>query len=531
VGRERPQLADDDAVRALRERLADLISNVHGLCLLLDDSRLIGPSSDSLRVIDETSALPLRQKRLFLLATAMLIISFGLVRAFELPESDLLWEIRTGSIFLRTGTIPRTETWAWLIQGRDWMPNSWAWNVVLALVYNAGGQLLLGVLNFLLFCATFALAANFLRLIEIGRPARFGILTVAMFMALVWMTLRPQYADYIALLAWMNVAALSHRWLPRKQLLLLPLLALLITVGWMNFHLSAAPAILLFPAAYWFTGAFLHAKRAKALAPASLLIAAAAAIALLITPFGIEGLTKGGEVYAASRGLITEWNPIDLAHGYGYLTLAGVLIFGALPVVFALVRRQWLFAAAMLGFTLLAADIVRFSPLLILFGLLAAPLLPKRFIRAPLRDAVTYLWCCALVLVLGFSFALPRVLEPERITLLNPNDLRVIPQHSRVLTMAQGGGMVLLYRPDSSPSLDSRNDIYGKGLYLKLASFYYGADLKTVRSFLDHQGVNAVYLETAVRGGQPTSIAPIMQQLHWKKHHFDDAVIWVRPGT
>lgn len=471
-----------------------------------------------------------RQRRLFWLALALLILGAGLCRAFELPETDLLWEIRAGGVFLHTGTIPRVETWAWPIQGRPWLPNSWAWNVLLATVYATGNMVGLGFLNLALFCLIFALAANLLRLLGASPAVLFGTVALAIFTTLPWLTLRPQEADYALLLGWLNLAALSWRWRPRARLLWLPLAAFGASAVWMNLHLSATPAVVLFPAGLWFIWTVAHRQPWRAVVPAATLSALGAAAGLVATPFGLGGLTKGGAVLVASRNLIVEWSPVNLHLSSGWLDLLGVLLFGLLAASLALARRQWLFAAALLGFGLCAEQLVRLVPLLVFFGLLATPLLPARWLAARLKFTLSYFSISALTLLVGVALALPQLLVPQLIPALDPGDLKAIPHGARVLTTPEGGGMLLLYRPDTSPSLDSRNDLYGRALYFKNISLIYTASKAQVQQFVDSQHVSAVLLESTAVGPKPT-VEPIMNSLGWTRHRYHDATVWVRPGA
>src|SRR3982751_6210369 len=62
-------------------------------------------------------------------------------RAGQLGDSDTFWQIRTGKLILGEHRIPATDPFSWTAHGRVWHPNSWAFDVLLALVYRPGAQL------------------------------------------------------------------------------------------------------------------------------------------------------------------------------------------------------------------------------------------------------------------------------------------------------------------------------------------------------------------------------------------------------
>ena len=62
-----------------------------------------------------------------------------LIRA-ELPYGqDVLWGARSGLDTLHTGHLPHVDAYSWTAHGKTWIPNSWAWNVLLGIVYDGAG--------------------------------------------------------------------------------------------------------------------------------------------------------------------------------------------------------------------------------------------------------------------------------------------------------------------------------------------------------------------------------------------------------
>jgi len=468
--------------------------------------------------------------RLYGLGVLLLILGFALARGFYLPESDLFWGIRAGQTFLQHGTIPRVEQWAWLIEGRPWLPNSWAWNVLLAFAFNLGGTYALGTLNLLLYVGAFLLVWRLLRLLGVGRPLLFILLTLTLFNSLYWLTLRPQEADYLLLLTFLVITARWRNAMTPRRTLLLVLAAYLVTTVWMNLHLTGTAAVGLLPAAYLILVP--GTIRPRLLVAAGITLAAA--LGTLSTPFGLNGITKGGTVFAASRGLVFEWTQITFALPAGILAFVAIVIFGLLPTIFLALRHRWLTALTILTLATLAFEIPRFVPYLVFFALLSAPALPARLNRSPMVAVYNYIALGGIALILGATLALPKLLYPDSMFVLNRHDLDTIPVsttgRTHVLTLANGGALTLLYRHDLSPSLDSRNDIYGLPLYTQIVDLFYYDDQATVTSFLTREHVGAVYAEVIPSQHQPPlTIVPILRRLHWQETRTADAYIFLPP--
>ena len=153
-----------------------------------------------------------------------------------LTDGDVWWHIRAGEEVLRTGAIPRADTWSIVAFGRPWISQDWVTNVVLALGNDLGpwGQtglsFLFGGLTVLAFWILWRSIA--LRVTQIGWASRIVWLSLGLVLAGPVLGVRVQVVDLVfaAAVVWVLWRYLVD---PRRRWLIgLPL----ITVAWANLH-------------------------------------------------------------------------------------------------------------------------------------------------------------------------------------------------------------------------------------------------------------------------------------------------------
>lgn len=76
---------------------------------------------------------------------------------WPLIDGDVWWHIRAGQNVLRTGSVPRFDTWSLVAAGRPWTSQDWLANVILAAGNSFGpwGRTLLSLLFGLLVVTAF----------------------------------------------------------------------------------------------------------------------------------------------------------------------------------------------------------------------------------------------------------------------------------------------------------------------------------------------------------------------------------------
>lgn len=379
----------------------------------------------------------------------------ALVRAENPAGQDAYWSARYGLDVIRSGHLPRVDTYSWTAHGAEWVPSSWLWDVLLG-----GGYDLMGLAWFwvvgagvsVLTALTFGALAR-----RVGaRPlpalavyAPVGMLAVAAIP-------RAQALSNVAaiVVAMLAVCVLESR---GRVAIRWTVLLCATQLLWMNLHSMA----LLGPVVVAVTGgAVLLGRRSAGWQQLRRLgaLCLLAGLCCLATPYGVAPLTHAAEVRSASVGLVIEWLPIGFGSTAQVAGLVGVV------AGFGLAWRAWRGRRyALAGLTLVLAiatvSAIRFLPML---GVAAAPELALAVgsLRVRERFLRTATWVVAGILaalaVLGWRDL--TAFEP----LVSPRLVAAIPSGCRLLNDDLVGDAVVLARPDVAVSLDGRNDVYGR---------------------------------------------------------------------
>lgn len=401
-----------------------------------------------------STTAPRWRRRHFAVLAGIAVLQ-ALVRADFPLGQDAYWGARYGLDIIRTGRIPRTDTFSWTAHGRSWIPSSWGWNVVLGGAYDA-----FGYLGFWLLAAAVSIACALVA----GLLAR-----------------RAGAAPLVALAVYAPIGMLGVAAIPRAQTLsnVAALLIVVLTVpvvtsrgraavpwllalcgaeaSWMNLHSMA----LLGPVLVAVTGAaVLIGRRVLTWRRGGWLVTAtgATALACLATPYGWLPITHAADVRAASFGLVTEWASAGFSSVTQILTLLGVVLG------LALCWRAWrggrfALAACLLILALATALAIRFLPML---AVAATPEVALVVGRLRVRERfmrVVVGAVAAVVALLGIAgWRDLTALEP----MVSPQLIAAIPAGCHLLNDDLAGDAVILARPDVSVSLDGRYDMYGR---------------------------------------------------------------------
>ena len=88
-------------------------------------------------------------------ATAVVTVSVGVTFMFRMSSIDLAYHVRTGEAILATHGAPSIDAFTFSMVGRPWLDQQWGAQVLLALVYRAGGWAAMGFFHGALVGATF----------------------------------------------------------------------------------------------------------------------------------------------------------------------------------------------------------------------------------------------------------------------------------------------------------------------------------------------------------------------------------------
>jgi hypothetical protein len=407
------------------------------------------------------------------------VTALSVWRGDGIRDSDLFWAIRAGNAMVATRRLPHTDTYSWTAAGWSWVPNSWAWDVVLAVVHRFGGYAAVGAV------AGVGVAGLCVLLIVRGRRlnAHPGAIAVVLGLGLGvnagQLSARPGLVDFLALplllpLVRSAVTAPGRRALGAAAAIAGGQLV------WVNMHLGALLAVpVLLAAAAAVTGQQLWQDRdqpgrdraAVGAAGRLLMLTGAVLGPCFATPYGVAAVAKGAIVHADSAGLIAEWSPV----GFATPALAAATIIGAVFVLaIAVAWRDGRVEVAAAGVILAVAtaDAIRFMPLLVVVLAPDLAVGATRWLGRPrvwrrLHRSRELLSCVALsmVAVAGYlAVGSPGTLATQ---VSSPTLVQLLPAGCRLLNDYEIGGYVELTRPDVPVSVDSRNDVYGRALIVE----------------------------------------------------------------
>jgi hypothetical protein len=229
---------------------------------------------------------------------------------------DLAYHVRLGEQILSLHAIPRVDTFTFSVPGRGWTDQQWLAQVMLDLLYRAGGWSTVSVARAALTSLTFLLV--FLACRASGTSVRTSsLLALAAFLAgAPILAMRPQLfvVPLFALALW----ALAGRDEHPRRLWLLPPAALLAA----NVH-GSFPLFVVLGALAWIT----DRKERPDLGRRELIVTAATVLATLVNPFGVGvwGYAVAISANPTIRDTVTEWAPLSVRDPAGALTFASAL--------------------------------------------------------------------------------------------------------------------------------------------------------------------------------------------------------------
>jgi MFS family permease len=381
----------------------------------------------------------------------------GAVRMATPRDGDSFWGAKSGLDTIRTGHVPRHDTYSWSMPGHSWIPSSWGWDVVLGALYDVFGMAGFVVAAVALGVLLGTLVALVSRRIGAKPLPTMLVFAVVGAFALNGVPRGTTMSTIIAAAVLLPVPAVLGG-SPRQRWRALAALTAL-QVAWINLHSGG----LLGPVLVAIFGAG-HVLWQPADRRRAMLVRLAGVVACLVaachaTPYGWSLIAHAPRVRTASVGLISEWRPYSLGillSPTGIITAAGVVI--AVWTTLRVRRYDRLFV--LLVTIALAVSAVRFTPIVLVFVLPEVALLLGRFaIRDRLMQAAT-----AVVLLGLVAASFGGLVNFGHVEQMwgSPKLVREIPAGCRLFNDDVIAGMVILLRPDVPVWTDGRNDMYGR---------------------------------------------------------------------
>jgi hypothetical protein len=446
-------------------------------------------------------------------------------------DPDVWWHIKVGQDILRTHHWPTTDPYSFTAFGTPWIAYEWLGEIVLALVYRAGG--VVGLLAMLVVLGSIiTLSLYLLATVRSGNSkAAFVSALFLASLAFASFTLRPQMFGYLFLILTLLVMEKF------RQGVSWPLWTLpLIFLAWVNTHGSFIIGIGVV-ALYLVAGLFsLHSGSIEAVAwtrkqrlqlETAFLFCLAA---LPITPYGTQLAVYPFDM-AFSQPInvanVNEWRPMPFEMIGGKIFLGLIVIFFLLQMFY---RFSWRLEEVLLvaGGTAMACVHVRFILLFVPFCAPVFATMLARWVPAYMRQKDKYVANAVLmaaVVVAMIHYWPARAALEKKVGETYPvaalEYLRAHPIPGKMLDYyGFGGYLVFAGQP---VFIDGRGDLYERsgvfGDYVHLNEFDPGS-LGILRNY----GIDWCLL-----GTKQSLSAVLLATPEWRRVYTDDtSVIFVR---
>jgi hypothetical protein len=446
-------------------------------------------------------------------------------------DPDIWWHIKVGQDILRTHHFPTVDLYSFTAAGTPWIAYEWLGEILLALMYGAGGVIALCI--FLIALGSIILISLYwLATARAGNSKAAFISTLFLAsLAFASFTLRPQMFGYLFLILTLLVLEKF------RQGVSWPLWTLpLIFLAWVNTHGSfiiGIGVVGLYLVAGLFSfqlgsvQAIAWTRKQRLRLETALLFCLAV---LPITPYGTQLAVYPFDM-AFSQPInvanVNEWRPMPFELIGGKIFLGLVVIFFLLQMFY---RFSWRLEELLLvaGGTAMACVHVRFILLFVPFCAPVFATMLARWVPAYMRNKDKYIANAVLMaaVVAAMIHYFPsrvaidkKVAETYPVAALAYLDAHPIP--GRMLDYyGFGGYLVFVGRP---VFIDGRGDLYERsgvfGDYVHLNKFEAGS-LAILRNY----GIEVCLLGTKQSLAAVLSVTP-----EWRRVYSDDtSVIFVR---
>lgn len=252
-----------------------------------------------------------------------------------LADPDTYWQIRIGQQILETGSLPRTDTFSFTMQGQKWISTQWLAQVLYAVAFTRAGWAGPVVLTAASIASAFAILAWFVRRRLEAAPT-LVLLMAALAIASPHFLVRPHALAMPVMVAWFDglIAAADRSKSPSYWLL--PLIAL-----WANLHGSFILGLALIGPIALDVVLKVDAPLRVRMLLRWFVFGLVALAASCLTPYGVEAILAARNILnlGAALPLIAEWRPSDFSRLGAFeicllLGLGAVLFRGlTLPVM------------------------------------------------------------------------------------------------------------------------------------------------------------------------------------------------------
>ncbi len=382
-----------------------------------------------------------------------------------LADPDTYWQIRIGQQILETGSLPRTDTFSFTMQGQKWISTQWLAQVLYAVAFTRAGWAGPVVLTAASIASAFAILAWFVRRRLEAAPT-LVLLMAALAMASPHFLVRPHALAMPVMVAWFDglIAAADRSKSPSYWLL--PLIAL-----WANLHGSFILGLALIGPIALDVVLKVDAPLRVRMLLRWFVFGLVALAASCLTPYGVEAIRAARNILnlGAALPLIAEWRPSDFSR-LGAFEICLLLGLGA--VLFRGLTLPVMRIVLLLGLLHMALAHVRnVTVLALLLPIVIAAPLATRFGRADEKEktelpcgmlavaALVAMTAMASFVIAGNRYAPSSSLAPAVAALKERGVARVLNDYDF------GGYLIWSGIP---VAIDGRTELYGERFMVEL---------------------------------------------------------------
>lgn len=302
----------------------------------------------------------------FLLIALVIAITFSKIWG----DDDVFWHLATGRWIWQHESIPGSDVFGFVSQGRPWIPFEWGWDVMTyALHQLTGGLIGIQILTCVLWAGVYLLLMDLMKHLEVPRTTCLFTLLLTLCLTLDRMTPRPHTVSVLGLTVIMYIYFRFRYNLgfSAKHLYWLPAIFLF----WANLHPGVVAGLLLLVLLVVTEGVYILVNRSMALGlmrlerTAYLNLIAATAIstaAMLVNPHALDTyryLYHHTQLQMLSK--IDEWLPPFGAYDTFVLRSYKVMLaMGAVSLYYSFRKRDPFPAVLFLSATAYSLRAVRF---------------------------------------------------------------------------------------------------------------------------------------------------------------------------
>lgn len=468
------------------------------------------------------------KENIWMVAVLIAVISFGLIRSIYISEADVMWQIRSGQDLLKTGIFVQPDGYSWTASGKEYISNSWLWNVIVAVIYQATG------FNGIAFFTAFLTSSTLALLVYAMKRSQISWFSILIFISMmgilsgVWLSGRPQICDYFLLAV--AIAFLSKINLSKVQghLLTFGFFAGLLIL-WSNLHLTGLVGAVCLAALYFLkqtNGTPIFSKQVLAPVLRTIGLLLVLLTSCFLTPYGWDGFVKPLITVTSSVGIISEWmSPWTLTMYANTISAVAIFLVVAALVFF----RKNLNPAEILlvlGLTGVASWQARWTPfMVIMLCLLFGKAIDAILAKSKIQNSVYAKTAAAALVFTILAFSVTSFIPHSRVdgAQYGFSLLDSIPQNCKIFNEPAMGGPIILMRHDLKVSLDGRNDLYGAEEYLVQNEVAYNKEYAL--DWFDKNNIECVLLHKDTDLNSSLAETP---QWELKKEDEVGTTLWIR---